>query len=115
MKLWGNCIVYWGILSILREEIYINKAPLPDILPKSDYFSVYVVFQSYPAFLGLKTAKKHAFATLKSQKSKQANSVTKILRGTPTRVLQPYTPSLKRTPSRCMLFSRTIETLVKSL
>jgi len=115
MKLWGNSIIYWEIFSILREQIYINKALLPDILPKFDFFSVFAVFQSKPTFLGLKTAKKHAFSTLKNQKSKQANQVRTILRGTTTRVLQPYTPSQMRTPSRCMLFSRTIETLVKSL
>ena len=74
VKMWEKCVLYRGILSIMKEHIYTIKTLQPDILPESDYLPVYASFQSYPTFLGKKTPQKQALATLKNSKTQASSS-----------------------------------------
>jgi hypothetical protein len=115
MKMWENNILYRRILNIMKEHIYTIKALMPNVLPESDYLPIYATFQSYPTFLGKKTPQKQAVATLKNSKTQACSSGEPNTPRHTHRGLHPYTPSLKRTPSQCTLFSDTKGTLVKSL
>jgi len=74
VKMWENSILYWKILSIMRELMHTIKALQPDVLPKSDYLPIYGAFKSSPAFLGNKTPQKQAGATLKKSKTQASSS-----------------------------------------
>lgn len=74
----------------MNDHIYTIKALLPDVLPESEYLSVYAIFKSYTVFFGKKTRQKQATATLQNSKTHASSMVTQILHTPTHRGLHPY-------------------------
>jgi len=87
------------ILRILNEHICTIEALQPDVLPQSEYLSVYATFKSHIAYSDIKTRQKQVHTALQKSKTHASSMATQILWVSHTGGLHPLWQYLGDHPS----------------